>query len=642
MDGGDGAEIGARDSRSRQQTIAGLVVLILVTGLVFARVAGFDFLLYDDDKYLTDNAMMQQGLTLDSMAWALSSFHEGTYQPVTWLSYLIDISIFGLAPGPLHSINLLLHLLVSLMVWRLLERSTGRRGPAFVVALLFALHPLQVQSVAWIAERKGLLAALFGLVAIDRWVVWVRTSTRRSLIVAHTAFAVSLLAKPVWLPLPLLLLLWDRWPLQRAIQLREKLPMFAIALGGAAVAAFAQASASALSTISEVGIGPRVANAMLAWVSTLRRLVAPFDLAAFYPFRFDHPLSVVLLSAALLVAGSLAAWMLRHRRPAWTTGWFWWLILQAPAVGLLQFGAQGTADRFSYLPLIGLLVMLVYGFAADYLRGRIAIVVTVAFALAAGVQSSIVLRPWRTTVPLFEHSIELSGGSALEHQNLCQAYIERGDTMAAMRHSSRAVHFAPYSPTTLFQQADLLFVLGNYVDALIRYREGLKFDPGRAAAWAQVARLYTMSKEWTLASRAWYLALDLEPDNVAYVLGLASGMRGQGLVEEELSLYQRALELAPALPGVRSEVGWIYATSKDERFRDPVVALRLAETDLRISNDQSARAIEVQAAARAALGEVDEAERLAAMAEAQALSLGEEQLAAEIRERRTEYLPERH
>ncbi|MFV2090911.1 MAG: tetratricopeptide repeat protein, partial [Pseudomonadales bacterium] len=391
----------------------------------------------------------------------------------------------------------------------------------------------------------------------------------------------------------------------------------------------------------EVGIGPRVANAMLAWTSTLRRLVAPFDLAAFYPFRFDHPLSTVSLSAALLVAGSIAAWMLRHRRPAWTTGWFWWLILQAPTVGLLQFGAQGTADRFSYLPLIGLIVMLVYGFAADHLSRRIAIAVTVAFALAAGVQSSIVLGPWRDTVPLFEQSIERGGGSALEHQNLSQAYIKRGDTVAAMRHSSRAVHFAPYSPTTLFQQADLLFGLGNYIDALVRYQEGLKFDPGRAAAWAQVARLYSMSEEWALASRAWYLALEIEPENVVYVLGLAAGMRGQGLEEEELSLYQRALELAPALPGVRSEIGWIHATSADTRFRDPVAALRLAETDLRISNDQSARAIEVQAAARAALGELEEAERLAATAEARARNLGEEQLATEIRERSKEYLPGR-
>jgi tetratricopeptide (TPR) repeat protein len=640
VDGGDGAKVSGRESRSRKQTYAGIVVLILAIGLVFVRVTGFEFLLYDDDKYLTANPVMQKGLTLDSVAWAFSIFHEGTYQPVTWLSYLTDISMFGMNPGPLHAVNLLLHLLVSLMVWRVLERSTGRRGPAFVVALLFALHPLQVQSVAWIAERKGLLAALFGLVAIDQWVGWIRTSTRRSFIIAHAAFAVSLLAKPVWLPLPVLLLLWDRWPLGRVVQLREKLPLFAIALGGAILAGFAQASASALSSISEVGIGPRLASAMLAWASTLRRLVAPFDLAAFYPFRFDHALSTVLWSVALLIAGSLAAWMLRNRRPAWTTGWFWWLILQAPAVGLLQFGSQGTADRFSYLPLIGLLVMLVYGFAADQIRGHPAIAVTAVVVLAAGLQSSIVLRPWHDTVQLFEHSIARGGGSALEHQNLCKAYLNQGDTMAAMRHSSRAVHYAPYSPTTLFQQADLLFGLGNYGDALERYREGLKFDPGRAAAWAQVARLYTLSKEWPLASRSWYLALEREPDNVIYVLGLASAMRGQGLVEEELSLYQRALELAPALPGVRSEIGWIHATSTDDRFRDPAVALRLAETDLRISNDQSARAIEVQAAARAALGETEEAKRLTAMAEAQALSLGEEQLATEIRERRTEYLPE--
>lgn len=631
MDGGDHTRL----SMVNRSSIAGSLVLVAVVALVFWRVAGFEFLIYDDDRYFTGNPAVHQGLTPDSVRWAFTTFHEGMYQPVTWLSHLTEISVFGLDPGPMHVVNLLLHLCTSLLLWRVLWRSTGSGRAAFVVALLFAVHPLQVQSVAWLSERKGLLAALFGLVALDQWVSHVQRPGGRAGLWAHGAFALSLLAKPVWLPLPFLLLLLDRWPLERPVQGREKRWMFLIALAGGALASFAQAAAHALSTVSEVGILPRLANAVLAWGFTLRRLVAPFDLAAFYPFRFDHGWGWVFAWAVVLVAGSVAAWRLRRRRPAWFTGWYWWLLLQAPTVGLLQFGSQGTADRFSYLPLIGLLLMLVYGLRW---QGRTAVVTATLAVLACGVQSSRALTPWRDTISLLEHSVSRSGGSALEHQNLSQAYLKRGDTMAAMRHSSRAVHYAPYSPTVLFRQADLLFMLGNYTDALERYREGLKFDDARAEAWAQVARLYALSKEWPLSSRAWFRALDLDPQNVVYVMGLATGMRAQGLEEEELALYQRAVTLAPSIPGVRSEMAWIHATSEDLRLRDPAIALRLAETDLRLSEGESARALEVQAAALAALGETDRARSISVAAEAKAVELGEPDLAAQIRERRGQYL----
>ena len=626
---------GRRDELRR----SGLGALLLVAAvlLVFARVAGYEFLLYDDDKYLTENPVVQQGLSPESLGWALTTFRQGTWQPVTWLSYLTDITLFGFEPGPMHAVNLALHLLASLLLWRVLGRATGRPGAAFVVAFLFALHPLQVQSVAWIAERKGLVAAVLGLAALDQWITWVREPDRGAALRAHAFFALSILAKPVWLPLPLLLLLLDRWPFGRRVGVREKLPMFAIAGAGTVLAAIAQASASALSTLDEVGLIPRVANAVLAWAATLRRLVAPVDLGAFYPFRFDHPWTVVLVWALVLAAGTAVAWRLRERRPAWFTGWVWWLLLQAPTVGLLQYGAQGTADRFSYLPLIGLLVMLVYGI--DWPR-RTGIVVAAVAIVGAAVASDRVLPRWRDTVSLFEHSIERSGGSALEHQNLAQAYIDRGELRLAMRHSSRALWFAPYTPTVLFKHGDLLFALGNYTEAMENYREGLKFDPARHGAWAQVARLYALERNWEMAARAWYTALDLVPDDVTYVLGLARALGEQGLQQEALVLYQRGLELDPAIPGVRAEIGWIHATSDDPVLRSPEVALRLAETDLQGPDGQNARALEVLAAARAATGDLDEARRLSIEAESRAEALGQDVLAAKIRERRSVYLPE--
>ncbi|RKZ11751.1 hypothetical protein DRQ53_15620, partial [bacterium] len=197
----------------------------------------------------------------------------------------------------------------------------------------------------------------------------------------------------------------------------------------------------------------------------------------------------------------------------------------------------------------------------------------------------------------------------------------------------------PYSPTVLIQQADLLFEFGSYVDAQERYREALKFDPGRHHAWAQVGRLYAMSSEWELSSRAWYLALQRDPDNVDYLLGLAEALHGQGLEQEELALYQRALMLAPDTRGLRSKIAWIHATSRNGALRDPVVALRLAEIDLRMSDGKSARALEAVAAARAALGEFDVARELTMQAEKMAFNNDDDVLAGRIRERRATYLP---
>jgi tetratricopeptide (TPR) repeat protein/uncharacterized membrane protein YhaH (DUF805 family) len=612
--------------------------MAVVALAVFHPIAGFDFVLPDDHGALVDNPDVQGGLSLDSFRWALGEVRDGRYQPLTSISYLADVSVWGLRAGPIHVENLLLHLLVALLLWRWLQRTTRRAGAAFAVALLFAVHPLQVESVAWISERDGLLAAVFGLLAMDRWVSWVRHRGPASAVLAHLFFAGSILAKPVLLPLPVLLVVFDRWPLARRGSWREKSGMGAIAVAGTAVAAWAAISGRALSTLSEVGILPRLANAAVAYGNGLTRLVAPVNLGFFHPFRFDLSWTVVVGWLAVVIAASVLAWRLRDRRPAWSTGWWWWLVLLTPTVGLIQFGAQGTADRFSYLPLAGLLIMLVYGAPRPPRAFGIAIV-GVAATLLAG-QSARALRPWSDSVSLLEYSIQRSGGSALEHRALATAYTERGELTEALRHANLARQFAPNSPGLRFQIADLLLRLGNYDAAEETYRDGLRLDDGRAQPWAAIGRLYALRGDWEMSARAYGTATKLDPTNLDYLLGLARAMHGKGLVEEEAMLLRRVLTKDPSRTGLRCELGWIQATAPAPPLRDPDAALRLAETEQRMTDEENPRALEVLAAARAARGERNRAEELSARAEAAARAAGDAELAAKIRRRRPIYLPE--
>ena len=480
----------ATGSPSRTTSLIGVLLLAAAAVAVFASARTFDSLLYDDDKYVFDNPVVREGLTAHGAAWAVG-FREGTWQPLTWVSHMADVSAFGLAPGPMHLHNLVLHLLVGLLVWRVLARATGRPLAAFAAALLFLLHPLQAQSVAWIAERKGLLAALLGLLALDGWTDWARGASRGGLVRAHLFFALSLAAKPILLPLPVVLLAWDRWPYGRPTAWRDKLGLLALSVAGGVTAVLAQRSAGALRSLEGAGVLLRVESAVTAWGHTLRRFVAPYDLAGFYPFRDDVSAMAAAGWAALLVAGTVLAWRLRFRRPVLLAGWTWWLLLQAPTVGLLQFGAQAEADRFSYVPLAGLLVIVVFGMDWGALRARsgkaVPVVLAVAAAVVLGLLAHRAAQPWRDTVTLFEYSIARAGDSAVARQNLSIAWTRKGNVAAARRHSDRAVALAPREPLVLFQQADLRFAVRDFAGAAEFYRRGLTFAPNHAPAWAQLA-----------------------------------------------------------------------------------------------------------------------------------------------------------
>ncbi|MGH9361727.1 MAG: tetratricopeptide repeat protein, partial [Thermoanaerobaculia bacterium] len=367
---------------ARLRSLSPPLGLALLTVLVFAPVVRHDFVSLDDPAYVTGNAQVRRGLTAEGFRWAWGNEVAGNWHPLTMLSHMLDAELHGLDPGGHHLTSLLLHAANAVLLFVLLRRLTGAAGRSAAVAALFAVHPLHVESVAWIAERKDVLSAFFFFLALLAWSGYARRPSSWRYLLALLAFALGLLAKPMVVTLPLVLLLLDVWPLgrlplaaaaerRRALGplLREKLPFVLLALGAAAVALVTQREA--MSPLAALSLGRRIANALLAYAAYLSDTVWPRGLAVFYPLPGALPAWRVALAAVLLAALTALALARLHRSPWLAVGWLWFVGMLLPVIGLLQVGSQARADRYTYLPSIGLFVALVWEVAARVPIGRL-------------------------------------------------------------------------------------------------------------------------------------------------------------------------------------------------------------------------------------------------------------------------------
>ncbi len=440
---------------------AALLVLLLaaVTLAVYQPVRHLPFINYDDDLYVTNNIQVQSGLQWDTVQWAFTTYQASNWHPLTWLSHALDWQLFGAdAAGP-HLVNLLLHTGNVLVLFWVLWRATGRAYRSAVVALLFALHPVNVQSVAWVAERKNLLSALFFLLALGAYRWYASAPRGRRYFTVAGLFVLGLMAKPQVITLPLVLLLWDDWPLRRmslgtSPQAKEesfsrltweKLPLFVLAAMSAAITLLAHRAGSALRWYP---LWMRAENAIVSCVRYLGVAIWPAHLALFYP----HPLgaislSQVLLSLTLLVL--LTSVALRHGGSL-RVGWLWYLITLLPMSGLVQVGAQARADRYAYLPFIGLFLMTVWGLA-DWAENRhvprglqtaAALLVLLAFAALTRQQ----LRYWQDSVSLWTRTLQVTQANSIAEVDLGAALIARGQTEEAMKHFRAANTIEPRDP----------------------------------------------------------------------------------------------------------------------------------------------------------------------------------------------------
>lgn len=587
-------------------------MLLAATVAVFLPLGGNDFINFDDPVYVTDNPVVGAGLTLPGLRWACTSVgYASNWHPLTWLSHMLDVSLFGMSPGKQHLMSLLYHLATTAAVFLALKGMTGVAWPSAFAAALFAIHPLHVESVAWIAERKDVLCALFWVLALSAYTSWVRRRTPLRQAAVVLCFALALLAKPVAMTLPFVLLLLDYWPFGRfradgaaapkhsgAVPaagrlLTEKVPFFALSVASGLVTLLAQRQGGAVSSLEEFPFMVRVDNAILAAVRYLGKTLWPEDLAVFYPHAGVRlPVWEVAGAGAILIGISILALRWRRRCPSLGVGWFWYLVTLAPVLGLVHVGSQAMADRYTYLSLIGVFVAFSWGvrvLASRRSGGGIVVVVaaTALLVLAAGVARRQV-GYWEDSVSLYRHALEVTESNWLVNNNLGMAYLQLDDYNRALAHFTEALSISPsYEQARRNRDYTLVLqrvaaagdagvqgvvaagrrlarerlALGNALgrqgrldEAAQRFREAVDLDPGLAEAFNNLGGALLSQGRLEESARSFEKAVALEPGNAAVHFNLGVVLEALGKTAEAGRQYREASNLKPGEPRFRDKL----------------------------------------------------------------------------------------
>ncbi len=452
-------------SRSRSASTLAVLIgagLFIATSAVYAPVIDHAFINYDDPEYVSANPHVLRALTPEGVMWALTTTRPHNWHPVTWLSHMLDVELFGANAGRHLLINVGLHAANAVLLFSLLFRMTGALAPSAVVAALFALHPLHVESVAWVSERKDVLSTLFWMLAATTYVTWVKQPRPRTYVLSVVLFALAVMSKPMVVTFPFVLLLLDYWPLRRVARLRalliEKIPFFAVALVGVAVTIVAQRT-QAMTALANLPLRTRLANAALSYVAYMRKTLWPVDLAVFYPYPMQTSMYRGLAAATLLLGASILVVRLRRTRPYLVVGWFWFLGTLVPVSGIAQAGVQAMADRFAYLPIVGLFIIAAWGMAdlVDSLR--------------------------------HERAMLALTNDAETHRNMGLALYQRGDMDGAVVHFTQATRLQPDDAQAQNNLGAALEKQGQIEQAIVHYAEAIRLDPSYERARSNLAAL---------------------------------------------------------------------------------------------------------------------------------------------------------
>jgi tetratricopeptide (TPR) repeat protein len=550
--------------------------LVLATLAVYAQARGFGFYVLDDDDYVVNNAVVQRGITWEGVRWAFTTGTVANWHPVTWLSHMADCAMFGMRPAGHHAVSVLFHAINAALLFLILRRMTHAEWPSAFVAAVFALHPLRVESVVWVAERKDVLSTLFWLLTTAAYVGYVRRRSAFQYALVIILFAIGLMAKPMLVTLPCALLLLDYWPLgrfnpvtvvakkktreippNRWALVAEKLPLFGLALGSCVVTYIVQQRGGAVRSLAGLSLWARAANAVVSYVRYVEKTAVPRQLAVFYPHPKDGiPWWEVL--GALIVLGAITASVIRWRKrhPYLTVGWLWYLGTLVPVIGLVQVGSQAIADRYTYVPGIGLLVMAAWGVpalvpAVRYRRAALAVgAAGVAAALALGAWNQ--LGYWRDSVTLFEHALAVAPrDNDFAHFNLGIALKRAGRPDDAATHFAEAVRIRPSYVNAHIYLGLIEYERGKYEEATRHYGDALDYAAGHPnhgdAENNLGAALAAMGKNEEAASH-YAKALELRPGDADTQYNLANTMMAMNKVEEALAHYREMLRINPNHP----------------------------------------------------------------------------------------------
>ncbi len=518
---------------NRRQIYLICALLIIATLAVYWQVVGFQFTNLDDLWYVPENPAVQAGLGADGLRYAFQP-HEANWIPLVWLSFMADRDLSSAVlgadeadPGVCHVTNVILHIANVLLLFLLLNRLTGFKWRSAVVAALFAIHPLHVESVAWIAERKDVLSTLFWLLTMLAYVGYVRQPNLRRYGCVLLMFVLGLMSKQMLVTLPIVLLLMDYWPLRRVGEkswrqlVIEKIPLFVLTVAACAITVVAQKEGSAITSFAKISLNVRPANAVVVCIAYLRKMFWPNDLACFYPHPGNHlPIWQVLVSWALLIGLSILAIRIAKRRPYATVGWFWYLITLVPVIGLVQVGDQAMADRYTYVPLIGIFMLIVWGSseALAHVVGGKAILTALAMLSLIGlmIQAHAQVATWQNSVTASSHAAAVTERNSVAEYMLGSAYANDGKNAQAAKHVRIAIEYNPKYSLAHYTLGALMERQHRYEDATTEYRQAVRLSPGEAQAHRELGRILLRRGKLREALSEFEEAVRLDPhDHVA-------------------------------------------------------------------------------------------------------------------------------
>ncbi|MBF0337706.1 MAG: tetratricopeptide repeat protein [Nitrospirae bacterium] len=536
-----GADAPGKDALNVTDAI--VLCLILAVVLVYVQMWRHDFINLDDPLYVLNNARVRGGLSLAGIQWAFTTTYGGNWHPLTWLSHMLDVNVHGLSPGGHHLTSLLLHATNSVLLFLLLQRMTGALWQSAFMAGVFAVHPMHVESVAWVAERKDVLSGLFWILALLAYVRYVQRPCTRGYVILSVLFVAGLMAKPMVVTLPVVLVLVDLWPLHRLRQknlialITEKLPLFAIAAISSLITIYAQQSVSAISSLSQVPLQLRLSNALVSYVRYAGKLLVPTGLSVIYPLENNLPPWLIAVSILILLVMSVAAIATIRRRPYLAMGWLWYMVTLLPVIGLVQVGAQGMADKYTYIPSIGLFVVVTMGVSEVILKyprltqqGVIRNAMLATCAVVVLLYGALAYRQvgyWRNAVSLFEQSERVTGANYLVYGNLGAALLDANRLDDAAETLKKAVALNPFMWDAYVNLGRALFHLNRMTEAADSFSRAIEIRADSHSAYNGLGAVMFSTGKKQEAIALFKKSLAINPDYEITKRNLTAALQGQ-------------------------------------------------------------------------------------------------------------------
>ncbi|HPL66811.1 MAG TPA: tetratricopeptide repeat protein [Smithellaceae bacterium] len=557
-----------------------LCILLSIAVLsVYWQVQNFEFLNFDDHAYVSGRPEVLSGLTIDNIAWSFSTTEAGFWHPMTWLSLMLDYELYGLNAGGYHWTNLLLHLASTLLLFSFFLKTTGALWKSGLVAVLFALHPLHIESVAWIAERKDVLSGFFGMLTMVTYTYYLGRPCLNRYFSVLFVFLLGLMSKPMLVTLPFVLLLLDFWPLKRlnfdnehdgrhySVSKKikkiglEKVPLLALSLIFSLLTYMAERDVGALSETGALPMIDRLINALVAYVVYLYKMIYPFDLAIFYPHPVAWPLWKGLLCSLLLVMITVMVFIHLKKRPYLFVGWFWYIGTLIPVIGLVQVGAHAFADRYTYIPLIGIFVVCVWGIADLamhwQLRKESIIIVASLYILFIASVTHVQLGYWQTNEKLFRHAIEVTDNNFIAHGSLALALVANKQYDEANDHFKEALRIRPdYAPTYQFWGLSMLRQ-GKRDEAIQLFYRALEINPDFLEVRYRLIEILPEAKRFSETADQFRAILNKKPEDCPTRSKYAIMLVNNGQSKEAMVEFKKVVQLCPTYAGSRNNLGVI-------------------------------------------------------------------------------------